>query len=134
MIKKPDIKIGIITIYYRNFNYGGLLQSYALTEFLNQQDGFQAEQISYSPPPRKKSFHENWDLIKGFSITSLFEKLGIKLDILARTILKPDISNKFVKRKQLCNDFRSKISHSAETAVKDLKALNDNYEIGRAHV
>lgn len=129
MIKKPDIKIGIITIYYRNFNYGGLLQSYALTEFLNQQDGFQAEQISYSPPPRKKSFHENWDLIKGFSITSLFEKLGIKLDILARTILKPDISNKFVKRKQLCNDFRSKISHSAETAVKDLKALNDNYDV-----
>lgn len=128
-MEKDKIKIGIITIYYRNFNYGGLLQSYALTEFINNQTWGLAEQISYTASPRKKSFSESWDLIRGFSIKSLSEKFLIKLDILCRTILKPNISEKFNNRKKLCDDFRNMVPHSAETTEDNLRSLNDSYDV-----
>lgn len=40
------MKIGIISLYYKNHNYGGLLQCYALTNYLKQL-GFEAEQVTY---------------------------------------------------------------------------------------
>lgn len=39
-------QIGIITHYYGSKNYGGVLQSYALCQFLKNQ-GFDAEQIQF---------------------------------------------------------------------------------------
>lgn len=39
-------KIGILTLYHDNHNYGGLLQSYALCKVLNDL-GYDARQISY---------------------------------------------------------------------------------------
>lgn len=39
-------KVGIISLYFKNHNYGGLLQAYALTRFLNEH-GIEAEQISW---------------------------------------------------------------------------------------
>jgi len=126
---RKNVKIGIITIYFRSYNYGGLLQSYALTEFINKKTKHQAEQISYAALPVKKNLSEKWDLIKGFSIKSLLEKAIIKLDILCRIILKPDISKKFKKREQLCDDFRNMVPHSVETTDNDLKSLNQKYDV-----
>lgn len=40
------MKIGILTHFYHSLNYGGMLQSYALTVFLNRNN-FDAEQICY---------------------------------------------------------------------------------------
>lgn len=40
-------KVGILTHYYHSNNYGGNLQAYALTRFINSLKGFYAEQISY---------------------------------------------------------------------------------------
>lgn len=42
-------KIGIITFFYNNYNYGGLLQAYALEKFINREMGNNcvAEQILY---------------------------------------------------------------------------------------
>lgn len=40
------MKIGILTHFYHSLNYGGMLQAYALTEFLNR-NGFDSEQICY---------------------------------------------------------------------------------------
>jgi hypothetical protein len=42
------MKTGIITLYYKNDNYGGNLQAYALEHYINQA-GYSAEQICYSP-------------------------------------------------------------------------------------
>lgn len=39
-------KIGIVTHYYKSYNYGGNLQAYALCEFLNQNN-YDAEQIAF---------------------------------------------------------------------------------------
>lgn len=38
-------KVGIITFYYRNYNYGGMLQAYALQKTI-QSMGYKCEQIS----------------------------------------------------------------------------------------
>lgn len=43
---KNDKKIGILTLYYNNFNYGGLLQAYALQHYLSI-NCCQAEQITF---------------------------------------------------------------------------------------
>ena len=32
------IRIGILTFYYKNYNYGGILQAYALEHFLNSNE------------------------------------------------------------------------------------------------
>lgn len=52
-------RIGIITFYYQNYNYGGLLQAYALEYFLNHGlKDIYAEQICYN---RNKIKLPVWD-------------------------------------------------------------------------
>jgi hypothetical protein len=41
-----DLKIGIVTHYYKSTNYGGNLQAFALCKVLNKL-GYSAEQIQY---------------------------------------------------------------------------------------
>ncbi len=41
------MKIGIMTLYHKNYNYGAMLQSYALTNFINQVKVDTAYQIDY---------------------------------------------------------------------------------------
>ena len=41
-------KVGIITLYHANYNFGGLLQAYALPAALEKYIGVFAEQIDYS--------------------------------------------------------------------------------------
>lgn len=43
-------KIGIITLYYNNDNYGGIAQSYALNRYIEKL-GFDSELISYKRSP-----------------------------------------------------------------------------------
>ena len=38
-------KAGIITTYHANYNFGGLLQAYALPKVLKEHFGIDAEQI-----------------------------------------------------------------------------------------
>lgn len=55
MIKKT----AILTLYYHNYNYGGLLQAYALQKAITKL-GYQAEQISYI----LESGYDGWNPIK----------------------------------------------------------------------
>jgi len=40
-------RVGILTHYYHNNNYGGNLQAYALATYINMLDGYEAEQIAF---------------------------------------------------------------------------------------
>lgn len=51
MTKK--IKVGILSTFYGNYNYGGKLQAYALTRYLNQ-NGCDAMQVQYSQSNKHK--------------------------------------------------------------------------------
>ena len=46
---KPE-KVGIITLYYNNDNYGGIAQAYALNEYISKL-GMDSELISYRRSP-----------------------------------------------------------------------------------
>ena len=45
-IEKSE-KAGIITLYHDNYNFGGLMQAYALPVALERYLGISAEQIDY---------------------------------------------------------------------------------------
>lgn len=40
-------KVGILTLYHKNYNFGGLLQAYALPRALKENFGVEAEQIDF---------------------------------------------------------------------------------------
>ena len=44
-------KVGIVTLYHGNYNFGGLLQAYALPAALGKYLGLPAEQIDYALCP-----------------------------------------------------------------------------------
>lgn len=52
-------KVGIITTYHANYNFGGLLQAYALPKVLKDYFGIEAVQIDYIPTERKTKDEEN---------------------------------------------------------------------------
>ena len=67
------MKIGIVTIYYGNMNYGANLQAYALCEAIRKIDpSYQVEQISYHMTPKKKRIQ-----VSGLSVFQFLMK-GIR--------------------------------------------------------
>ena len=54
-------KTGILTLYYENYNFGGLLQAYALPKVLIDRFKIDAEQIKYSLfiEDKEKNTNEN---------------------------------------------------------------------------
>jgi hypothetical protein len=71
------MKIGIVTHYYNSTNYGGILQSFALCKYLNE-NGCDAKQICYDTSKRSKglqlkrflAFH--WIQLKNLSHPKAF--------------------------------------------------------------
>ena len=45
--KASKNKVGIITLYHGNYNFGGILQAYALPTALKKYLGISAEQVDY---------------------------------------------------------------------------------------
>jgi len=64
-----DLKVGIITLYYKNYNFGGLLQAYALQQALSKK-GFDCKQITYDY--RSEQLGGNQQSIKEKLITKLY--------------------------------------------------------------
>lgn len=91
-------RIGVLTLYYNNYNLGGLLQAYALQKFL-QLSGFDAEQIS---------FDFSWHYGNGGKAKILFKEvrnfLGLKK--------KKNVEDKFQGRIQKFDNFMQLIPHS----------------------
>ncbi len=69
-------RVGIITLYNMNYNYGGILQAYALVKALNNC-GYYAEQIKYiNRKVNKKSLIE---IYKNYSWKEIIERLRKEL-------------------------------------------------------
>lgn len=109
-------KIGIITFYYKNYNYGGLLQAYALPTVLREKFHFDAEQISYNP-------------VKGPQIKK--EKGFYQIAI---CIVKKVLSKKLLQRENAFEKFIQEIPHSkkmyAYDSVKECGTLYDIFVCG----
>lgn len=111
------MKIGIITYYYHNYNYGGCLQAYALTNFLNSK-GFQAKQISYFPIVERNFFKKMIHFIQRGNLKNKFKKNNFN-----KKILSQDIKNHF---DEFCADM---IPHTHLVNEKDIINLNKDFDV-----
>lgn len=119
-MKKIKENIAIITLYWDNNNYGGLLQAYALTKFLNSKN-YNAKQISFRRDffyPRSKltRFIDN---IKNYG---LFKSLFLKIFFTLRQLKHKNLANfnKLIKhRNKSFQKFRLSIPHTDKEYYKD---------------
>ena len=111
-------KTGILTLYYNNVNYGGLLQAFALPFVIQKHIGIPAEQIRYSQQ------NTDTDLCTSKSKKSLsIYQLGINF-FSALT------SNKRSIRKESFLEFMNDIPHSRNIySHETIQQCNSNYEI-----
>ena len=124
------LKIGILTKYYNNRNYGGLLQAYALVTYLNNQ-GYNAEQISYA--------EENLRGISRycFGITRLrlkariiffIDRFKARLCKHSKDNIAKETEEKLEMRYKSMQDFEKSIPHSCKYTAKNILNANDKYD------
>lgn len=121
------MKIGILTLYYNNMNYGGVLQAYALVKYLNSSmQDIDAEQITCDFPFEKRSIREKIEDRKQDLIFALINKI------------KASIKNSFEKklfninqckiRIKKIEQFKNNIPHSEEINIENISVINKEYD------
>lgn len=108
-------KIAILTLYYKNFNYGGILQSYALQKVIENM-GFDAKQISYV----MESNIEGWNSVKW--------KMRKKIARIYHYIRYGNWMKKFEQRREKISNFSRKIPHTAVVTVSDIGNLSNDFD------
>lgn len=106
------MKIGILTLYYNNHNYGGQLQAYALCNYMNKMKKVCAEQISYNYKEKKK---------KKRTIKTLLYKIFV-WTVHFSTMCR------LRKRRKTFLLFEEEIPHSEIYTSNSLKKSEDNYD------
>lgn len=97
-------KAGIVTLYHGNYNFGGLLQAYALPKVLKDYFEIEAEQIDYLPIEQQKKIIRNEKGILHY----LYQKV-YNLGIVFFSLLN---KKKLNLRKQAFDTFMNEIPHS----------------------
>ena len=115
-------KVGIITMYHDSYNFGGLLQAYALPTALKKYFDLDAEQIDYDMSPEKEDLEGNCNA-KTYRMGYLIYRLGIlffsKLE-----------HSSILKRKTAFDQFIDDIPHSNQTYhARTISECEDRYRI-----
>lgn len=122
------MKIGVVTIYFGNYNYGGILQSYALPYFLNA-NGFECEQICYRPAK-----HSIGDIVRRTRLSDLPGKVLAKFRYIIKMKISNIITSVFIGRsldirKEKYRAFEKNIPHSQKIYTEmDIQYANDVYD------
>lgn len=105
------MRIGILTLYYENHNFGGQLQAYALCTFMNSVKSVICEQISYDYKEKKSTSVKSVLFSVYSAVFHPRAMLGLK------------------KRKKKFEAFEETIPHSKVISNEiELKRLSDNYD------
>lgn len=118
-------KVGIITLYHRNYNFGGLLQSYALPLAVKKYFNMDAEQIDYMEADRIKNavLEKN---NKNMSIVMRFYKIIYNYGILFFTKVN---EKNIIKRENAFEIFIKEIPHSKNVySYKSISKCLDQYK------
>ena len=106
-------KIGILTLYKNNKNYGGILQAYALQKFIHRiiNDGEECIQISYiiSPTPIKEKLRHSLEY------RSFGENIKLGLKLLKKYFLKKKHITENQPIQRAFEDFEDSIPHTPKT-------------------
>lgn len=134
------MRIGILTFYYKNWNYGGLLQSYALQKYLHGKGNVSCMQISFDSSLKKNniSLYEKiqerlnvslYVLIK-WMMQMFIKKISIKVPQLLEGLFYPDFSKELnAEWKRGMQNFMEEIPHtetiySTETIIETNKEFD----------
>ncbi len=114
-------KVGIVTLYRNNKNYGGLLQAYS-TQFIIEKLGFDSQIINYDVNIKdyKKRRFKNLGIKKSFIILS--KKIKTKIHLFNKE-LKNDIDN----RNKLFKQFEESIIHSDKVDDSNISEMINDY-------
>lgn len=108
------MRIGIISKYYKNYNFGGLLQAYAMVKALESR-GHHAEQISFAPDERKK-----YGIVSAGKICAkrLAREMAIRIK-----------SKRFSSPYKRMKHFMKEIPHSKKVCGMKINSLNSQYDV-----
>ena len=124
-------KIGIITMYHNSINYGGVLQAYALTRFLNEL-GYDAQQVRVIGKPGE------WQRAKVLFMHGTkpaIKKVLRNARWIARKVLKKavpsDFDSKISARRAVFAKFGEEFVPQSEEIYnsRTIKKANDNYDV-----
>ncbi len=108
-------KIGILTLYYKNYNYGGLLQAFALQKVIEEL-GTEAKQISYILDSGYPGYRHALFVIR--------KKLADVYHILKFG----SWQFQFDKRRKALDRFANAIPHTRRVTAKTIGKLNDEFD------
>lgn len=106
-------KVAILSLYYHNFNYGGILQSYALQKAVSSM-GIDVVQISY-------------DLMSGYQ-KSFFSKMKYFLKKPIRYAYRKIAFPNIIDLENRILEFAEKIPHTKVVTVDNIKRLEKEYD------
>lgn len=116
------MKVGIITIYKGNRNYGGLLQAYALQAFVAKQ-GHECELLSYMP--NKTGYISRRMLNLGIKRTLNIALKKIRTKI--RCYLDKQLASNISTRNSLFRQFEESIPHSLNVSDNEIEVFCQKY-------
>lgn len=99
-------KVDVITLYHANYNFGGLLQAYALPKVLKDYFIMESEQIDYLPARQE---YKNEITEKRKNVLHYLYQIVFSLGIVFFGLL---TKRKLNKRKQVFDSFMNEIPHS----------------------
>lgn len=108
-------KTAILTLYYHNYNYGGLLQAYALQKAITEL-GHQAKQISY----RLESGYDGWNPIKA--------SIKKPMAYLYHRAKYGKWFGQYVMRQKKFEAFAETIPHTEVVTAQTISKLNDRFD------
>lgn len=118
--------VAILTKYYRNYNYGGMLQGYALHRVITEL-GYSCDIISYDVNQNKNPVYRNVaQQCKQYGMSSAvkkaLEKVIAKFNFTIKDVL--------VSRQELFNKFMEMNAAGTEVLIdENLTTLNDKYKM-----
>lgn len=113
-------KAAIITLYHKNYNFGGQLQAYALQKVVSDL-GLMVEVIDYDSQNKIKK-------IKALSPYTIISRFYHKLQMKFHLSLKRELKNGFAKKKVLFDRFMEKIPHSKTYTNDTINTIYNSYD------
>lgn len=121
-------KVGIMTIYYNNDNYGGIAQAYALNKYLSDLN-YDSEIITYVRNKRESNLTTKNSTVK-YIIKRAKNKI---IDKCIYSPIEKIIEKRYIElleqRHKKLQDFRNNIKHSLIYYSDNIDEIKDKYDV-----
>ena len=118
---KQSMNCGIVTLYHDNFNYGGLLQAFALQRVITSL-GHRVELITFDNV--SPSYYQR--RLKHFTLRQSVDAISRKVRSFASN---KEIKRAIQKRKAAFRQFETRIPHSVFVSSREFPTFATNYDV-----